>query len=187
MLAVLALLLVLILSLRLRVSLSAKDGALTAEVRAGPVRYRLYPPPERKPPKASGKPEPKPSAPKQKRSPDVKRILRIVRRLWNPVLEALRNVRGAVRVDPLTLRVTYGGRNEPADAAVLCGDTLALVWAVMPTLERLCRIPRPCIRVDTDFDAPDLRLEADVGLTLRVWALLFSLRPLLKALRKEDK
>ena len=185
-LAVLALLLVLILCTRLRVVFSANNGALTLEVRAGFFRYRVLPPPERKPSDKKPPPE-KPKKPSQKRTPaeTVERILKLVRRLWDPVTEALRKVQDAVRVDPLTVSVTYAGRDDPAQAAILCGNTLAAVWAVMPALETLCRIPRPRITVDADFDAPDLRFDAEIGLTLRVWALLVSLLPLLRLLRKE--
>lgn len=187
-LAVLAILLVLILSTRLRVIFSAKNGVMTAEVRAGPFHYRFYPPPERKPGKEKKK------KPSEKKKPEqaaprtgARRILQTVRRLWAPVTAALRNIQGAVKIDPLVLHLTYAGRDDPADAAILCGDTLALVWAVMPALEQVCRIPRPSITVNADFDASVLRIEADVGLTVRVWALLISLRPLLSLLRRERK
>ena len=187
-LAVLALLLILILSMRLRVILSAKNGVLTAEARAGFVRYRFYPPPERKPKKekpkkASAKKKTEETAPRT----SARRILRTVQRLWAPVTAALRNIQGAVKIDPLVVHLTYAGRDDPADAAILCGDTLALVWAVMPALEQVCRIPRPSITVNADFDASVLRIEADIGLTMRVWALLISLRPLLSLLRRERK
>ena len=188
-LAVLAVLLTALLFTRLRLTLTAKDGAMSAEARAGFLRVRLYPPPERKakPKKARRKRKKKPEAkPQRDRGADAARILRLVRRVWSPALDVLRNIQGAVEIDPLTVRVVYGGREEPADAAILCGDTLALVWAVMPTLEQVCRIPRPSITVNADFDAPETRIEADVSLTLRVWALLISLRPLLALLRRED-
>lgn len=186
-----ALLLILLLAMPLRVLLSAKNGALTAEARAGFLRFRLYPPPEAKPQKkkkpSREKKKPKKTEPTESRLTSAQRVLRTVRRLYAPVVGVLRNIQGAVRIDPLTLHVVYAGREEPADAAILCGDTLALVWAVMPTLEQVCRVPRPDIAVNVDFDASVLRIEADIGLTLRVWALLVSLRPLLSLLRREKK
>lgn len=184
-LAVLAFLLILILFTRLRVLFSANDNALTLEVRAGFFRYRVLPAPERKKPEKESPPkEPKKPSPKRTPAETAQRLLELIRRVWEPVTEALRRIHGAVRVDPLTVHVTYGGRDEPADAAIYCGNTLAAVWAVMPVLEHLCRIPRPCITVNTDFDASNSRLQAEIGLTLRVWALLISLRPLLGLLRK---
>ena len=188
-LAVVALLLVLILSIRLRVVFTAKDDALTLEVRAAFFRYRVLPPPEEKPSRKKKKPapeKPKEPAPTRTVTETVQRLLALLDRFWEPVTGVLRNIRGEIRVDPLTVHVTYGGRDEPADAAILCGNTLAAVWAVMPVLETLCRIPGPRITVDTDFDAPNnVRLDAEIGLTLRVWALLVSLRPLLVLLRKQ--
>ena len=186
-LAVLAVLLIALLLMRVRLTFRARDGKLSAEARAGLIRIRLYPPPERKPKpeKPRKKRKKKPEA-KPERNKSAARILRFIRRVWAPALDVLRNVQGAVEIDPLAVHVVYGGRDEPADAAVLCGETLALVWAVMPPLERLCRIPRPSITVNADFDAPETRLEADVHLTLRVWALVVSLRPLLALLRKEE-
>ncbi len=190
-LAVLALLLILLLAMPLRVLLSAKNGALTAEVRAGFLRFRIYPPPEAKPPKKKkpSREKKKPDKPKptESRLTSAQRVLRTVRRLWAPAVGVLRNIQGAVRIDPLTLHVVYAGRDEPADAAILCGDTLAAVWSIMPVAEQVCRVPRPDIAVNVDFDASVLRIEADIGLTLRVWALLVSLRPLLSLLRKEER
>ena len=184
-LAVLAVLLALILFTRLRVLFSADDNALTLEVRAGFFRYRVLPAPERKKPEKEAPPEKtEKSAPKRTLSETAQRLAGLYERFWQPVTATLRNLRGAVRVDPLTVHVTYGGRDEPADAAIYCGNTIAAVWAVMPTLEHLCKIPRPCITVDTDFDASNSRLQAQIGLTLRVWALLISLLPLLGLLRK---
>ena len=184
-LAVLAVLLALILFTRLRVLFFADDNALTLEVRAGFFRYRVLPAPEReKPEKESPPKEPEKPSPKRTPAETAQRLLALVRRVWEPVTAALRRIHGAVRVDPLTVHVTYGGRDEPADAAIYCGNTIAAVWAVMPTLEHLCKIPRPCITVDTDFDASNSRLQAQIGLTLRVWALLISLLPLLGLLRK---
>lgn len=179
-LAVVVLLLMLLLCMRLRVRLSSKDGALNVYAAAGFVRFRVYPPKERK--KAASKPKPKPKAEPKKQS-DVGKVIRTVRRVWEPAMGVLQRVQRAVRLDPMRLSVTYGGHDEPADAAVLCGDTLALVWAVMPTLERVLRVHDPRITVNVDFDAPDLRVEADIGLTIRVWAVLVSLVPLLSLLR----
>ena len=181
-LAVLVLLLTLLLCMRLRVRLSAKDGALNVYAAAGFVRFRVYPPKERK--KAASKPEPKAEQKKEKpKQSDAGKLIQTVRRVWEPAMETLRRVRRGVRLNPMRLSVTYGGRDEPADAAVLCGDTLAFVWAVMPTLERVLRVHDPRITVNVDFDAPDLRVEADIGLTIRVWAVLVSLVPLLPLLR----
>ena len=189
-LAVLALLLILLLAMPLRVLLSAKNGALTAEARIGFVKIRLYPPPEAKPQKkkkpSRKKKKPQEAAPTRDRLTGARRVLRTVRRLWAPVVGVLRNIQGAVKIDPLTLHIVYAGRDEPADAAILCGDTLAAVWSIMPVMEQVCRVPRPDITVNVDFDASVLRIEADVGLTMRVWTLLISLRPLLALLRREE-
>ena len=97
-----------------------------------------------------------------------------------PRTEAQKTISGICAKEPLRTALT-GVLAVRAD-----GDTLAAVWAVMPVLETLCRIPRPSIVVDADFNAPNaVRLDAEIGLTLRVWALLFSLRPLLALLPKE--
>lgn len=185
-LGILALVIALLLRTRLRVLLSVKNGDWSAEVRAGLVRYRLYPPPEppKKPRRKKKKPsEKKEAPPPPRRDPlaDARRVLGLVKRMWDPLKRALGRVTGALRADPFEIYVTYGGRDEPADAAELCGDTLALVWTVMPVLERVCRMPDPYISVNVDFDAPRTALEADVGLTIRLWALLAAGIPLLIA------
>jgi hypothetical protein len=179
----LALLLTLLLLTPLRVLLSAANGELSVQIRAGFVRVRLFPPPERKPREEKPKKPPSEEKKKPAQKQSAERILKTIRRLWEPVTAVLRRVQGAVKIDPLEIHVAYAGRDEPADAAILCGDTLALVWALMPTLEKLCRVPRPHITVNADFDASATQVKADVGLTMRVWALLSCLTPLLGALR----
>ena len=181
-LAVVALLLVLILSTPVRIYGRVKDHALTVDVGARLLRVRLYPPPERKARPEKPKPKKKKKAPAPKKkggASDLRRVIALIRRFWAPALDAFGRVGKGVRVDPCRIRATFGGRDEPADAAILCGDTLAATWAVMPTLERLFRIPSPYIVIDVDFDAPALELEAELGVTVRVWTLLAASGPLL--------
>ena len=60
----------------------------------------------------------------------------------------------------------------PAGAAELYGYINAGMWTVMPQLEQLTRIPDPGLHVEVDFDASELRLTGEVGVTLQIRDLL---------------
>ena len=64
------------------------------------------------------------------------------------------------------------GAADPAGAAELYGYVNAGMWTVMPQLERLMRIPDPRLHVEVDFDAAELRLTGEVGVTLQIRDLL---------------
>ena len=93
------------------------------------------------------------------------------------------------------LRVTaLAGAIDPAGAAELYGYINAGMWTVMPQLEKLTRMPDPRIHTEIDFDASELKVSGEVGLSFQIrdffaigWAFA---RPLLRwfmAMRKRKK
>ena len=72
----------------------------------------------------------------------------------------------------MQLSASLPGAADPAGAAELYGYVNAGMWTVMPQLERLMRIPDPRLDVEVDFDASELRLTGEVGVTLQIRDLL---------------
>ena len=77
-----------------------------------------------------------------------------------------------VRIDPLQIGVTLGGAGDPAGTAALYGRAEGAVWAVMPALEQLVRIPHPGIHIGIDFDSEKTEVQGEIGVSLRIGTLL---------------
>ena len=88
------------------------------------------------------------------------------------LLKALRRTRRGICIDPLALTVVLGGREDPAAAAEHFGYANAVVWSLMPVLERLVKIPNPSIHLDVDFEAERLCVTGSVGVNIRVGTIL---------------
>lgn len=92
--------------------------------------------------------------------------------LWGPSGRALRRFGRGIRIWPLELSATLGGRDDPAAAAERYGYLCAAVWTVMPQLEEWLDIRQPAIHMNVDFDAADLRIRGRVGASMRIGTLL---------------
>ena len=109
--------------------------------------------------------------------PDISMILDAVKSLPGP--KALIYTARGIKIKPLKLNIIFGGADDPAEAARLCGDTLAAVWTVMPVLEEWMAIPEPDINISADFDAVDTRLQGEVGAGFRIGRLLCAAIPVI--------
>lgn len=146
---------------------------------AGPVRIQLLPRPDKpekeKPKKEEPSGEKKPEGEKKKErrldltKEDVRTALPAV---WEALKKGLGKTRQRLRIDPMQVSAVLGGAIDPAGAAELYGYVNAGMWTVMPQLERLMRIPDPRLHVEVDFDASELRLTGEVGVTLQIRDLL---------------
>lgn len=174
-LGVLFLLVLLLCRTRAGVLVTLGD-AVTVDVKAGLFRFRIFPgkkkPPGRKKPKgkpdAGGNGEKKRSIPK----PSLEDIRDAVRTLAPPLKKALRRTRRGIRIAPLRLSLTVGGRADPAAAAELYGELNAAVWTGMPVLERLLDIPNPRIHSEVNFEAEGTQVKGTVGISIRVGTAL---------------
>ena len=92
--------------------------------------------------------------------------------LWECLKNGLRKTRQRLLIDPLHLSASLPGAADPAGAAELYGYVNTGMWTVMPQLERLMRIPDPRLHVEVGFDASELRLTGEVGVTLQIRDLL---------------
>lgn len=197
-LGILALLILLLCRTRAGVLVTLGD-ALRVDVKLGWFRFQVVPGRERqkKPPKKKdetvryGGEEEK----KSRSKPSLEEIRDAVRTLLPPLKRALARTRRGIRVEPLRLSLTLGGREDPAAAAKLYGELNAAVWAGMPQLERLLDIPDPRIHIEVDFDAEGSRTEGTVGAAIRIGTALAvgfgigipALRWLLRYMRRHRK
>lgn len=176
---ILGILLVLFLLSLLRLGVRVEFTGSLAETRvtviAGPARIQLLPKPEKpeKPQKEKKKKE-KPAKAKAEGGEKKKKKLHLTKEdiktalpaLWECLKNGLRKTRQRLLIDPLHLSASLPG------AAELYGYVNAGMWTVMPQLERLMRIPDPRLHVEVDFDASELRLTGEVGVTLQIRDLL---------------
>lgn len=164
-----------------RVGLTGRGAEV--DLRLAWFRIRLYPPkktdaaeqgggtPEKRHVKTAGK-QPKPA--KQRPKPAITRadVWDAVQTLWPPLKRALARTRRGIRVSPLEVRITLGGAEDPAEAALRYGRVQAAVWTGMPVLEEVLDVRDPYVGVRLDFDAPETRAEGTIGVSARIGTLL---------------
>ncbi len=173
-LAVVALLVLLTYCLRVGVmaGYDGEDGWATAYV--GPKKIALYPrptPKKRKPKKR--KEGAKPARPK----PGPKELLALVRALLPVLREAAGKLRRTLRVDELTLHLTWG-EPDPADAAIHYGWVWGTVEAGLAFLQANATIKRRQVRLDLDYQLERPRLTGGGKVSLTVAQLLAIVLPL---------
>ena len=176
-LGILAALVVLLCLTRVGVHAVLRNSEVLIRVRVGPFRFQVYPskekkPKEEKPEKEKPPKEKRPKGKKEKPKIGFSDIKDAVRTLWPPLKRALDRTRRGIRIAPLDLSVTVGGREDPATAAERYGDLYAAVWTVMPALEQVLDIREPHIHVGVDFDAPETEIAGEAGVSIRVGTLL---------------
>nr|WP_325296812.1 hypothetical protein [uncultured Dysosmobacter sp.] len=175
-LGVLAALTVLLCRTRVGIRAAFGGGTLTLDAKVGLFHIRILPAKKKrekagkKAAKAEKEKPQKPKAPLQK--PSLADIRDAARTLAPPLKRALGRTRRGIRIHPLRLSITVGGREDPAAAAELYGDLHAGVWTGMPVLEQLLAIPAPHIHIGIDFDAPDTIAEGELGVSARIGTLL---------------
>ena len=177
---ILGILAVLLLCLtRVGVHAVLNRDAVTLDVRFGLLRFRIFPGKEKtksdKQEKKSNKKTKKEPAEAEKK-PKLKFTLAdikdAVHTLAPPLKRALRRTRRGIRIQPLQLWVTLGGREDPAAAAELYGYLNAGMWTAMPVLEKLLVIPEPYLHLGIDFDTDKTAVQGQAGISIRIGTLL---------------
>lgn len=178
-LGVLAALIVLLCWTRVGVHAAFYAGALTLDVKIGLLHIRILPAKKKKEKAAKASKEAEKTVeekPKKPRAPLMKPSLAdikdAVHTLAPPLKRALSRTRRGIRIHPLQLSITVGGREDPASAAELYGYLHAGVWTGMPVLEQWLVIPAPYIHIGIDFDAVDAAAEGELGVSARIGTLL---------------
>ncbi len=156
------------------------EGVFHLDLRVGPVRVRLLPAGKKKA-KQPKEAHEKPANPKKPKKPEkeTKKLSftledgkDALRTLLPALKRALGRTRRGIRIQPLRLSLTLGGREDPAAAAQLYGELQAAVWTGMPLAEKLLDIRDPYLHTGVDFEASAPAAEGEVGITLRIGTLL---------------
>ena len=88
-------------------------------------------------------------------------------RLVTLALSTLGDLRRKLRVEELTLHVTFAG-DDPADAALHYGQAWAAVGALMPALDRLFVIKKRDICPILDYNREQMSVDAHLILTITI-------------------
>ena len=99
---------------------------------------------------------------------DVRSVVPVV---FDALQKALGKIRRKMRVDPLTLSISFGGE-DPVKVAQMYGWTNTAVWTMMPPLEQMLHIPDPHIHLETDYNSLCIKAEGRVGVKFRVGDLI---------------
>lgn len=185
-----AALLLLFLLGQVRVGCRAEYGAggLTAWVRAGALKFRVFPwkgSKKDKPKKKTGKKpkkkekkataNQKPENKKPKKTPVREKIggtLDYAQALLPIALEAAGRFQHKLQIDALYLEMQVGGP-DPADAALRYGQASAALGALWTPLTQAFRVKDGEARVTMDFDARETTLYGTVALSLKVGQILW--------------
>ena len=160
------------------------EGGVLLSAKISFFRLRILPAKPKKPkkpkkakkskqqkPAASPAPSAAPDAPTAETAPQKKLALpgglRGILRLVNLALSTLGDLRRKLRVEELTLHVTFAG-DDPADAALHYGQAWAAVGALMPALDRLFVIKKRDICPILDYNREQMSVDAHLILTITI-------------------
>ena len=153
------------------VLLSAKIGFFRLQILpAKPKKSKKPKKLKQQKPAASSAPSAAPDAPAE---PATKKKLALpdglngILRLVNLALSTLGDLRRKLRVEELTLHVTFAG-DDPADAALHYGQAWAAVGALMPALDRLFVIKKRDICPILDYNREQMSVDAHLILTITI-------------------
>ena len=180
-LAVLVVLILLAFVLRLGVLACYEENGPWVKIRVGPKDIQVFPmvkdptkeakKQKKKEAKAAKKAEKKAKKAQKPPKPKVKRpvggLLELVWDLLPVVQNAVSRFRHKLRIDDLTLDVTWA-EEDPADAAIHYGYGWAAAEAILSFLEANFVIKNRQVTVDIDFlaDKPRVYIRAGLSLTL---------------------
>lgn len=154
------------------------EGSVLLSAKIGFFRLQILPAKPKKPkktkqekPAVSPAPSAAPDAPTAETAPKKKLALpgglNGILRLANLALSTLGDLRRKLRVEELTLHVTFAG-DDPADAALHYGQAWAAVGALMPALDRLFVIKKRDICPILDYNREQMSVDAHLILTITI-------------------
>ena len=140
----------------------AGDG-FRADLKVGPLLFRLYP----REVKGKSSKHKKKKHPDEESAPDRCGSLELFRQFLPLLLEAVGEFRRKVRIDHIDLELTVAA-GDPAAAAIAYGSANALLGMIWPLIENNFNVKDRSLRTGVDFhsDTPVIRADALFTLTL---------------------
>ena len=108
---------------------------------------------------------------KKKISLTFQQWLQLISAALEGLKKGLKKTRQRIRINPLQVCVTFGG-SDPADIAQNFGQSNALMWSVMPVLERWTNMPDPHIHLGMDYDLTKTKVQGELGIFFRIGDIL---------------
>lgn len=104
--------------------------------------------------------------------PSLHTLKSVYHTLKPAVKRAIKRTLHGIKIDPLFVSVTLGGKEDPAQTAEIYGIAESVVWTVMPTLERIMKIPHPEIHLGVNFDTEKTDVQGEIGVSIRIGTLI---------------
>jgi hypothetical protein len=143
------------------------DGSLTLKFIVGPLRFTISSDKENAEKTVSDKKTEKQKKKSKSGSKQKSPWPKVLLSNWQELLELIGRVLRMPLLDPLVLKVTFGGE-DPASGALNYGRAWALIGALMPFLERNFTIGKREIDVQLDREAKEMSVYAKAALTARI-------------------
>ena len=158
------------------------EAKFTVRIHVGFLRFQVYPARKAEKTEKPAKQKESAAAEEEKppsRPPNRRQILYTVQTLLPALWRALAALGRRIQISVLRLHVVFGGE-DPADVALLYGRAQAAAGAFLPMLERLVRVQRTDVRLSTDYTAEQTAISGEIGLRIRLWALVALVCSMLK-------
>ncbi len=154
---------------------AAYAGSLQVRVRAGFLRFSVYPAEKaakaaEKQRTAKGKSSSGAEA-KKRRLPNRRQLAYAADTLLPDLFRALGRLGRRVRIPVLRVRGVFAGE-DPADTAILCGKVQAAAAVLLPALERLVRVDQADVSFSADYQAEQTDISGEIRLRVCLGDLL---------------
>lgn len=164
--------LLLIAEIRIGGEVEYAQTGVTAQVRVGSWKKKIYPAeqkPEKKEKKVKKTPEQEAAAePKQEKRGGK---LSLFRELLPIALEAAGELKRKIRIDLLTLHLTWASDN-PASTAMGYGAANAAVGMIYPVLDQNFKIKKSDVGIALDFERVEPEIYANAAISLTIGQVL---------------
>lgn len=164
--------------LPLGASVKYDEGGLLARLIVGPLRFTVYPFPEKKEEKKEDQPKRKKasSGKKTEDKPEAEKKTGGKLSDFKPLLETglalLNDFRKKIRVDRLEMKLILAG-DDPCDLAVNYGKAWTALGNLMPRLEQVLVIKKRDLQVECDFMADEVYIYARMDVTITLGRLVY--------------
>lgn len=176
---------------RISLDIEYSKNGITADIKVGFIKFRLFPQKEKAKVKKVKKPEKKPEAQAASATKSGGKLSE-----FKPYLElitkALSDFKRKLKVDELTVHFAAGGEN-PVAVAIAYGGVTAAMGMIVPILEQNLVIKNRDFETSLSFEIKEPYIYVRAKITSAVWELILIGIPLLRGymktrdMRKEEK